>query len=146
WPAKELDRARAILTAQGDHVNTAHALYLDSRRQLLMGRIDDAERLIAGLDPEQLPPALSVGHELIVAGVAMRRLQTKPAQEALLRCRYFAQLAKIPALSAEVEQATLALNKPVARSLAHGQSRPLLLEHIETLLASEAFKIGRAHV
>ncbi|NYT86325.1 helix-turn-helix domain-containing protein [Pollutimonas harenae] len=141
WPTKELDEARATLEAHGDHVNAAHALYLDSRRHLLMGRTDDAGRLIAGLDPEQLPPALSVGHELIVAGIAMRRLQAKPAREALLRCRHYAQLANIPALSAEVEQATQTLSKPVARSLAHGQSRLLLLEDTEALLASEALII-----
>src|SRR3546814_2477337 len=32
WPAKELNQARATLEAHGDHVNAAHARYLDSRR------------------------------------------------------------------------------------------------------------------
>lgn len=139
WPAKELDRARATLEAHGDHVNASHARYLDSRRHLLIGRLDDAERIIAGLDPERLPPALGVGHELIVAGIAMRRLQAITAQAALLRCRYFAQRANIPALSAEVEHATQALNKPVARLISHGQTRLLRLEHTEALFASNAF-------
>ena len=58
WPAKTLDAARAALDEHGDRVNAAHARYLEVRRLLLIGRIDQAERALAGLDPAPLPPAL----------------------------------------------------------------------------------------
>src|SRR6187399_1972102 len=40
WPAKALDTARATLEAHGDHVNAAHARYLEVRRLLLVGHLD----------------------------------------------------------------------------------------------------------
>jgi len=40
WPAKALDAARATLEEHGDRVNAAHALVLEVRRQLLIGRLD----------------------------------------------------------------------------------------------------------
>src|ERR1051326_3970383 len=45
WPAKALDTARATLEEHGDRLNAAHARYLEVRRLLLIGRIDEAERL-----------------------------------------------------------------------------------------------------
>src|SRR5687767_6009880 len=75
WPAKTLDAARATLEAHGDRANAAHARYLELRRLLLIGRLDDAEHTLAKLDPTPFPPAARVAHELVVAGIAMRRLQ-----------------------------------------------------------------------
>ena len=57
WPAKALDAARATLEAHGDRVNAAHARYLEVRRLLLIGRLDEAERTLAELDPAPFPPA-----------------------------------------------------------------------------------------
>src|SRR5688572_8843974 len=71
WPAKALDAARATLEAHGDRANAAHARYLEVRRLLLIGRIDDAERMLAELDPAPFAPALRTAHELVVAGIAM---------------------------------------------------------------------------
>ena len=68
WPAKALDAARATLEAHGDRVNAAHARYLEVRRLLLIGRLDEAERTLAALDPAPLPPASRAAHELVVAG------------------------------------------------------------------------------
>src|SRR3989475_281460 len=85
WPAKALDAARATLEEHGDRVNAAHARYLEVRRLLLIGRLDEAERTLAALDPAPLPPALRAAHELVVAGIAMRRLRTKTARAALAR-------------------------------------------------------------
>ncbi|MFM0198654.1 helix-turn-helix domain-containing protein [Paraburkholderia fungorum] len=138
WPAKALDAARATLEAHGDRVNAAHARYLEVRRLLLIGRLDDAERLLARLDPAPFPPALRAAHELVVAGIAMRRLQTNTARSALARAERAAHHAGIPALTAEVESARLLLNTPAARLIAHGEERPLLLEEVEALLASQA--------
>ena len=43
WSAPALRAARATLESHGDAVNAAHAGYLEVRRLLLMGRIDEAE-------------------------------------------------------------------------------------------------------
>src|SRR6478672_12363397 len=86
WPAKSLEAARATLEAHGDRVNAAHARYLEIRRLLLIGRLDDAERLLSELDDLSFaPPALKVVHELVVAGIAIRRVRTKAARAALAR-------------------------------------------------------------
>src|SRR5258706_184079 len=66
WPAKALDAARATLEAHGDVVNAAHAGYLAIRRLVLMGRLEEAARAIAKLDPARVPPALRTVHELVV--------------------------------------------------------------------------------
>src|SRR6478609_8697057 len=110
WPAKTLAAARVTLEQHGDRVNAAHARYLEVRRLLLIGRLDEAERVLADLDPAPFPPASRAVHELVVAGIAMRRLRTKPARAALARAGRAAQHARIPALAAEVESAFLVLN------------------------------------
>src|SRR5215470_19114045 len=73
FPAKALETARATLETRGDRVNAAHARNLEIRRLLLIGRLDEAERALAELDPAAFPPASRVAHELAVAGVAVRR-------------------------------------------------------------------------
>src|ERR1700757_165542 len=112
WPAKALDAARATLEYHGDRVNAAHARYLEVRRMLLIGRLDDAERALAELDPTPFPPASRAAHELVVAGIAMRRLRTKTARAALARAERAAGDAGIPAMTAEVESAFRLLNTP----------------------------------
>ena len=141
WPAKALDAARATLEAHGDRANAAHARHLQVRRLLLIGRLDEAERTLAELDPAPFPPAPRAAHELVVAGIAMRRLRTKTARAALDRAERAAHLAGIPALTAEVESASLMLATPVARLLARGEERALLLEEVEALLASKALVV-----
>jgi hypothetical protein len=138
WPAKALDAARRTLEAHGDRVNAAHAGYLEARRLLLIGRLDEAERMLAELDPAPFPPASRAAHELVVAGIAIRRLRTRTARAALARAERAARHAGIPALMAEVESATLVLNTPAARLFARGEERLLLLEEVEALLASGA--------
>jgi hypothetical protein len=141
WPAKALDAARATLEEHGDRANAAHARYLEVRRLLLIGRLDEAERTLAKLDPTPFPPASRAAHELVVAGIAMRRLQTKTARAALARAEGAARAAGIPALTAEVESASLLLNTPAARLIGGGEERPLLLEEVEALLASKTFVV-----
>jgi hypothetical protein len=141
WPAKALDAAQATLEVHGDRVNAAHARHLEIRRLLLIGRLDDAERTIAEFDPAPFPPASRAAHELVVAGIAMRRLRTKAARAALARAERAARDARIPALTAEVESAFLVLNTPATRLIASGEERLLLLEDVEALLASKAFVV-----
>jgi hypothetical protein len=141
WPAKSLDAARATLEAHGDRVNAAHARYLEMRRLLLIGRLDETERALAELDPSPLRPALRTIHELIVAGIAMRRLRTKAARAALARAEHAARDARIPALTAEVESASVVLDTPAARLMARGEERPVLLAEVEVLLSSKALVV-----
>jgi hypothetical protein len=136
WPVKSLDAARLTLEAHGDRLNAAHARYLQVRRLLLISRLEEAEHTLAQLDPSNLPPALKVVHELVAAGIALRRLQTKAARDALARARLAATQADIPALTAEVESAFLVLNTPAARLIAKGAERPVLLDDVEALQAS----------
>lgn len=138
WPARALDAARATLEAHGDRVNAAHARYLDVRRQLLIGHLDEAERHLAMLDAAALPPALQAAHALATAGIALRRLRTGTARIALARADRAARRARIPALVAEVESVRLTLDAPAARLLANGRERPVRLHEVELLLASQA--------
>jgi hypothetical protein len=92
--------------------------------------------MLAGLDPAPFRPALRTAHELMVAGIAIRRLRAKAARAALARAERSARHARIPALTAEVESTSLLLNTPAARLIASGEERFLLLEDVEALLAS----------
>jgi hypothetical protein len=138
WSSKTLAAARTTLLEHGENVNAAHARYLEVRRLVLIGRIDEGERMLAELDSSLLPTASSAVHELVVAGIAMRRLQTKAARAALARAGSAARLAGIPALIAEVESAILVLNTPAARLFANGEERLLMLNEVEELLTSKA--------
>jgi DNA-binding transcriptional ArsR family regulator len=140
-PAKALDAAWATLEEHGDRANAAHARYLQVRRLLLIGRLDEAERTLAALDPAPFPPALRAAHALAVAGIAMRRLRTKAARTALARAEQAARQARIPALTAEVENASHLLNTPAARLVARGEERLLRLQEVEALLASKALVV-----
>ena len=141
WPAKTLDTARATLEAHGDHINAAHARYLAIRKQLLIGRLDDAERALAALTPAHLPASLRAAHALVIAGIAMRRLHTAAAQHALADAAHAAREAGIPTLTAEVERAAFALHAPAARLIAHGEERVLRLAEVEALFASDALVV-----
>lgn len=141
WSASRLDAARTTLEARGDRVNAAHARYLDIRRLLLIGQIDEAETRLAEIDPMPLPPALKTTHHLIVAGIAMRRLQTKAARTALEQAERAAREAGIAALDAEVTTAFDLLNLPAARLIAKDGERVLLLQEVEALLNSNAFVV-----
>ena len=141
WPARALESARATLEAHGDRANAAHVRYLQARRLLLIGRIDEAERTLAELDPGRLPPAWKTAHELVVAGIEMRRLRTKAARASLARAELAAREARIPALTVEVESALLVLNTPAARLIANGEERLVLLDDVEALFASKAFVV-----
>jgi hypothetical protein len=141
WPPKALDAARATLEAHGDRMNAAHARNLAVRRLLLIGRLDEAEHALAGIDPSPLPAAWRGAHELALAGIAIRRLRTKVARAALTRAEHAAREADIPALTAEVESAFLVMDRPAARLISRGQERSLRLEEVEALQASNALVV-----
>jgi hypothetical protein len=141
WSAKSLDAARAALEAHGDRANAAHARYLEVRRLLLIGHLEEAERVLAELDPAPLPAASRAVHELIVAGIAIRRVRASAARAALARAERAARASGIPALMAEVESASLGLVTPAARLIARGGERSLRLDEVESLLASGALVV-----
>src|SRR5260370_23911631 len=83
WPTEALAAASATLEAHGDRANAAHARYLEARRLLLIGRLDDAGHKLCQLDLSALTPALPAIHELAVAGISMRRVHARAAHAAL---------------------------------------------------------------
>jgi hypothetical protein len=71
----------------------------------------------------------------------MRRLHSKEARAALARAEHAARQAAIPALVAEVENASLVLNTPAARLVERGEERLLLLGEVEAILESGALVV-----
>jgi hypothetical protein len=141
WSVKALDTAHVALERYGDHANAAHARYLKARYLLVIGRLNEAERLLARFDPAPLAPASRAGYELVVAGIAMRRLQIRTARAALARAEAAALQARTPPLMAEVEGAAFALRTPAARLIARGSERRLRLDDVEALLSSKALVV-----
>lgn len=141
WPARALDAARAALETHGDRLNAAHARTIEVRRLLLIGRLGEAERLLAGFDESPLPPALEAARALAIGGIALRRLQAEPARAAFALAAEAAMRARIPALAAEVEAAARVLEAPAARLIAQGSERPLMLGEVAALLASGSFVV-----
>jgi tetratricopeptide (TPR) repeat protein len=141
WPVKALEAARVTLEAHGDRVNAAHARYLEIRRLLLIGQLDEAQEKLARLDPAILPAPLRATHELVVAGIAMRHLHSQAARDALARADLAARQSGIPALVAEVESAVRMLDSPAAHLLVQDEQRPLLLDEVEALLASTSLVV-----
>jgi hypothetical protein len=141
FSARALGAAQAVLERHGDRANAAHAWHLRIRRLVLIGRLDEAERGLTNFDAAALPPALRAAHELVVAGIAIRRLQTKNARAALAEAERAARQSGIAALIAEVESTALLMNTPAARVIAPGEERLLRLDGVEALLASGALVV-----
>lgn len=141
WQPKALETARAVLEAQGDRVNAAHAANLAARRSLLIGQVDEAERTLVQLDLDRLPPATVAVHQLVSAGIAVRRVQTGPARLAFERALVAARQAGIHSLVAEIEADARVLKEPAARLIAGGGERSLTLAGVEQVLASDALVV-----
>jgi hypothetical protein len=140
-PMEGLGAARSSLEAYGDFANAAHAGYLEARRLLLIGRLDEAERILDELDPAALPMTSRAGYELVAAGIAIRRIRAKPARDALDRAKSAAGRVGNAALKVEVERAVQAFEAPAARLVACDRERLLRLEEVEALIASDALII-----
>lgn len=140
-PMERLAAARLILEAHEDRANAAHAACLEARRLLLIGRRDEAERILGDLDPGALPMTSRAGHALVAAGIAMRRIRARPARDALDRARSAAARVGNATLKAEVDRAVQAFQAPAARLVARDQDRLLRLEEVEALIASDSLII-----
>ena len=145
WPDRTLAAARTTLEKHGDLANAAHARHIAARRLLLLGHIEEAERTLADPGRFPLPPVSQVVRELVLAGIAIRRLRSEDARAALARAARAARQAGIPALAAEVEGASRVLDTPTARLITRGEERPLLLAEVEQLATSEALVVDTFH-
>jgi len=141
WQPKALETAQRTLEAQGDRANAAHAANLAARRLLLIGQVDAAAEILAQLELQDLPPATVAVHQLVTAGIAVRRVQTAPARLAFDRALAAAHQAGIHALVAEIEADARVLDEPAARLLGSGSERPLSLVGVEEVLASRALVV-----
>ena len=141
WSVKALDTAHVALERHGDRANAAHARYLKVRYLLVIGRLNEAERLIEDFDPAPLPRASRAAYHLAVGGIAIRRLQINAARAALMEAERVACEVGIPALVAEVENAARVLDTPAARLITKGEERLLRLDDVEKLLASKALVV-----
>lgn len=141
WQPQALEAAQRVLEAQGDRANAAHAANLAARRLLLIGQVDDAERILAPQDLQQLPPASVAVHQLVTAGIAVRRVQTGPARLAFDRALAAARQAGIHALVAEIDADARVLDAPAARLIDGSGERSLTLAGVEAVLASDALVI-----
>ncbi len=136
-----LRAARATLETFGDLMNAAHAGYLDARRLLLIGRLDEAERILEDFEAGALPATSRAGYELVAAGIAMRRIRARPARDALDRAGRAAAGVGNAALKAEVDRVVRAFEAPAARLVARDGDRLLRLDEVEALITSEALVI-----
>ena len=133
---KTLSGARETLETRGDKANAAHAGYLEARWLLLVGKLDASEQMLSATKADALPPASRAGFELVAAGIAIRRIRTLPAKDALRRAETAAHDAGIPALKAEVHRAAQALGSIAARLITQSGEKQLTLQEVEALFAS----------
>lgn len=138
-PALEaLAAARLVLEQHGDTANAAHAAYVQARWLLLTGQLDAARAVLDGIEVTALPRASRAGAWLVIAGIAMCRMEAGVARDAIDQAALAASRAGIPALIAEVDQAARAFDAPVARLIMRGAERPITLSAMEALFATDA--------
>ena len=133
---RSLAAVAQTLDALGDPANAFHARLIDARRQLLVGEIDAAERILATIEVAAAPPALVARAELTRAELALRRVRAAGAAAALDRAEAAAVAAGIPALVAEIGRARRALCAPAARLVSGGVTRTVRLDEVEAAFAS----------
>lgn len=138
---RALALAAARLEVHGDRANALLGRLVAIRRLLLLGRLDEADSALAKAGVHDVPPSLVAVAEITAAEIALRSLRTAAARAALDRAIEAAGRAGLPALLAEITEASAALDRPAARCIQAGRERPLHLEEVEALLASDALII-----
>jgi len=138
---RTLATAAATLDAHDDRANALQARLIAVRRMLLLGRLDEARALLSPLDLRGLPPSPAAVASLALAELALRSLRIAEARAALEQAREAADRSRVPALQAEVREASVALDRPAARRVgAHGEQL-LRLDEVAALLASDALLV-----
>jgi|SRR5215510_4881471 len=120
-----------------DHANAAHARYLKARCLLLIGRLDEAERLLAAFDPT-LSSAARTSFELVNTGVARRRLRIMAARAAREAGKRHCTSDVHRIARSRGRKCSPDLDVPAARMIVRGKEKSLRLDDVETLLASKA--------
>lgn len=133
---RALEAAMVTLEARGDPTNALQARLIAVRRQLLLGRLDAAGDLLAPLDGQALPPLPAAVAALASAELALRSLRMPEVHAALARGRAAAARSGVPALQAEVADASAVLDRTAARRLRDGQWQPLRLPEVAALMDS----------
>lgn len=135
--------AAATLDERGDLANAQQARLIAARRWLLLGRLADAAALLADVEAQPArTPALAAVAALVGAEIALRRLRTAAAREALERARRASEIAGVPALQAEVATMAAQLVQPAARRWeGEAPPQPLRLDEVEALLGSGALVV-----
>lgn len=136
-----LATAMATLEARGDRSNALQARLIAARRQLLLGRLDDAAGLLAPLDGLALPPLPAAIAALAQAELALRSLRVDAVGAALARGREAAARSGVPALQAEIAEAAAVLDRTAARQRVAGGWQPLRLQDVATLMDSGALVV-----
>jgi hypothetical protein len=137
--SRSLESAAAALEKQADRANALQARLILARRELLLGRLDVAARLLKPLDLNGIPPPLVAIAELARAELALRSRQMAPARLALANAREAAQRAGIAALTAEVAEVSAVLERPAARRLSVAGEQALRLDEVVLLLEDGSF-------
>lgn len=138
---RTLASAVETLELHADRANAMQARLIAARRLLLIGRLNDAAEVLAVIDARGLPPSLAAVGELAQAELALRSLHVDAARAALARAHEAAARARVPALVAEVAEASAALKRPAARKMVRGAGQPLQLAEVSELLASDALVV-----
>lgn len=139
--AEKLESAHTILHEQGDFINAAYAQHLRIRLLVLFGKLNEADELIKRVDTNLFSPGFKAAHELVIAGIAIRRLRIQEARAAIARAQDAIRLTPIPSLDVEISKASRILQTPAARVISSEGDQQLLLEDVEVMLASSAIVV-----
>ena len=136
--ARALEASAKVLDSLGDRANALHARLIAARRQVLVGELGGAERMLASVDGKaaDASPMLAARIELTRGELALRRVRVVDAAAALDRAHAAAVAARIPALVAEIGRTRRALSAPSARLIRSGVARPGRLDEVEALFSS----------
>jgi DNA-binding transcriptional ArsR family regulator len=138
---RALNAALRTLASRGDTLNVWHGQLSMARRQLMLGQVANAEKILNGIDWRGAPARLVALRELVTAELALRRIEPRRARSALERAGEAATRAQIPALMREIEHAARALAAPAARLMAGGTVQLIDLDAVERLRASSALVV-----
>ncbi|MGM9481858.1 helix-turn-helix domain-containing protein [Roseateles sp. NT4] len=136
-----LEAAMATLEAGGDRSNALQARLIAARQQLLLGRLDEAARLLQPLEGQAMPALPAAVAALATAELALRSLRLREVSAALARGRDAAARSGVPALQAEIDDAAATLNHTAARRLLDGEWQPLRLQDVASLMDSGALVV-----
>jgi hypothetical protein len=129
--ARGVAEATALLARRGDALNAAMGRLVHARQLVLLGKVQEAARVLKRLNGTPAPPRFVALVELVAADIAMKLGQGVAAGQALERAGKAARASGIAALEGEVARASGPLRAPVVRYRMQGQERALTLSELE---------------